>query len=109
MANSFASGQALALDLIRVPSPYAWGPNTQVFVRSSVHEGNFGVRVQALYWDGAGNIVVKDAHGVEFFSGATTGPTQFVSGFPYVTIAAPLQITDTSGSSGTIYFYGEIL
>ncbi len=110
MSNSFTSGQPLGVINTKVPTDVVWGPNSEVFVRSSVHGGFFGVKLEAVKWTGTGNIVVKDAHGVELFSGATASePVRIHSALPYITVAAPLQITVTSGSSGSIFFYGEVL
>lgn len=109
-ANNFASGQPLASINIKIPGDISWGPNSSVLVRSNVHKGAYGVRLEAIHWTGSGNIVVKDYNGIELFSGSTTGePTRIHSALPAITVAAPLQITVTSGSSGSIFFFGEVL
>lgn len=108
--NSFDSGQSLAVINIRIPNDAVWGPDTQILNRTAVHSGLFGIKLEAVKWTGPGNIVIKDAHGIELFSGATTGePVRVHSALPHITVAAPLQITVTSGSSGSIFFYGQVL
>jgi len=110
MNSSFASGQPLGVINIRVPADVAWGPDSEIFVRSAVHSGFFGVKLEAIKWTGPGDIIVKDAHGIKLFSGSTAGePVRIHTTLPSITVAAPLQITVTSGSSGSIFFYGEIL
>lgn len=108
--NSFTSGQPLGVIITHVPTDITWGPNSEVFARTNVHGGFYGVRLEAVKWTGSGSIVVKDAQGIELFSGATAGePVRIHSTLPYLTVAAPLQITVTAGTGGSIIFYGTVL
>jgi hypothetical protein len=109
-SNNFTGGQPLGAIVIRVPTDITWGPNSEVLSRSSVHSGFYGVRLEAVKWTGSGSIVVKDAQGIELFSGATASePVRIHSTLPHLTVAAPLQITVAAGTSGSIVFYGIVL
>lgn len=109
--NNFSSGQALSLINWAVPIdiPSASSDN-KVFSRDhTIHGGRFSIRLEAVKWTGAGNILVKDAHGVELFSGATANqPVKIHTSLPSITVAAPLLVTVTSGSTGSVIFYGEV-
>lgn len=100
----------------KIPYDITWGPDSQVFAQietlrgKSPQKGKFGIILEAVKWTGSGDIRVKDAFGNELFSGSTAAePSRIHSTLPKITVAAPLQITVTSGSTGAVYFYGRVL
>jgi len=106
MSSTYISGQALSLNPVAsgsldVDTPFLVSANDPRTVR-----------IQAVYWTGTGNLIIKDSYGIEIYSGDPSTLTYVNANLPYITVTTPLLYTLTGAAANggkKVYVFGEFV
>ena len=85
--------------------------STAIFQDTRANGGVHPIQIQGFYWDGTATIAVKDYYGVTLYDGSNAGKIwpNDASGSIGLVVNAPLYVTTTGGTGGSLIVFGKVL